>query len=164
MILANHSSPHPPLPHNLFSCKHPSLTELLEPADLRAEAEIADDLLTRTVSVPTPARPSVWLRAGVGGGSRGLVLPVMLLLISSLSGLCFLTHEMGTTALFGHTAAYGVPWPGIRSELQLWQCRVLNPLSQARDQTGVPASQQRRGAADPAMPQQELQYLFLLMC
>uniref|UniRef100_A0A8D1BUI9 Kinesin-like protein KIF17 n=1 Tax=Sus scrofa TaxID=9823 RepID=A0A8D1BUI9_PIG len=32
--------------------QHPSLTELLEPADLRAEAEIADDLLTRTRAQP----------------------------------------------------------------------------------------------------------------
>ena len=35
---------------------------------------------------------------------------------------------------FGHLAAYGVPWPGIRAEPQLWcgrqlqQCWILNPV------------------------------------
>ena len=47
--------------------------------------------------------------------------------------------------LFGHPAAYGVPRPGIRSELQLqpkpqlWQHRILNPLYWARDRTCLPA-------------------------
>ena len=40
-------------------------------------------------------------------------------------------------SIFGLPAAYGVPWPGIRSELQsqpklqLWQHQIPNPLCQA---------------------------------
>ena len=47
---------------------------------------------------------------------------------------------------FGHPTAYGVPGPGIRSEpqlqctLKLWQCQILNPLCQARDQTLHPST------------------------
>ena len=46
---------------------------------------------------------------------------------------------------FGCPMAYGVPRPGIRSELQLrprlqlWPCWILNPLCRAMDQTCVPA-------------------------
>ena len=45
---------------------------------------------------------------------------------------------------FGHPATYGVPRPGIRSELQLQpklqqlQRQILNPLCQTEDQTCVP--------------------------
>ena len=46
---------------------------------------------------------------------------------------------------FGHSVAYGVPGPGIGSELQLLpksqlqQCQILNPLCQAGDRTYIPA-------------------------
>ena len=36
---------------------------------------------------------------------------------------------------FGQPSAYGIPGPGIRSEPQLWQCQILNPLCQEGDQT-----------------------------
>ena len=47
-------------------------------------------------------------------------------------------------SFFGHPRAYGIPRAGIgsklqlRPELQLWQCRILNPLCQAGDGTCVP--------------------------
>lgn len=50
-------------------------------------------------------------------------------------------------------AAYGVPGPEIRPELQLQQRQILNPLVRP----GLrPASQCSRDAADPTAPQQEL--------
>ena len=48
---------------------------------------------------------------------------------------------------FGHPTAYRVPRPGIRSKpqlpptLQLWQCRILNPLCGNRNGTCVPTFQ-----------------------
>ena len=48
---------------------------------------------------------------------------------------------------FGHSVAYGVPRPGIRSKPHLWsapplwQIRIHNPLFQARDQTLIPRLQ-----------------------
>ena len=72
-----------PLP--LFSRKHPSRTDLLEPGDLRSEAEAANDLLPRTVSADG--------RGHFQGPDSSRMLP----LVSSLSGLSFLTHKTGTT-------------------------------------------------------------------
>ena len=48
---------------------------------------------------------------------------------------------------FGCVTAYGIPRPGIRSELQLqpvpqlWQCQILNPLCWTGDRTCVPTLQ-----------------------
>ena len=41
--------------------------------------------------------------------------------------------------MFGHPVAYGIPWPGIRSEpqsspkWQLLQCQILNPLRRGQE-------------------------------
>ena len=48
---------------------------------------------------------------------------------------------------FGYHAAYGIPKPEIRFKLllgptpQLWQCRILNPVSLAGDRTCIPVLQ-----------------------
>ena len=47
-------------------------------------------------------------------------------------------HLFFSFFFFGCPEVYGVPRPGIRSELQLWQCWILNPLCWAGDQTWVP--------------------------
>ena len=54
---------------------------------------------------------------------------------------------------WGHPAAYGVPWPGIRSKPQLRQCQILNPVCWAWIE---PASQHSRDTTGPVAPQQEL--------
>ena len=47
--------------------------------------------------------------------------------------------------------AYGAPRPEIRSEPQLWQCWILNPLCWARIKSATQCSQDM---ADPIAPQQ----------
>ena len=65
--------------------------------------------------------------------------------------------------IFGHPAAYGVSWAGIRSKLQLWpkphlwKFRILNPLGQPGDLTCLQHSQDTTKPANPFAPQWELQ-------
>lgn len=61
-------------------------------------------------------------------------------------------------SFFGTPTAYGVPRPGIRSELQwqpkpeLWQCRSLTHYARLEIE---PASQYSQDTADPLAPQPE---------
>lgn len=47
-----------------FSCKQPSLTDVLEPSDLRSEAEVAGNFLSEIVSTPGLAH---WVVGGLPG-------------------------------------------------------------------------------------------------
>ena len=61
-----------------------------------------------------------------------------------MGGVSYILPLLFLIFLFWSSTAYGVPGPGIRSELQLqpklqrWPCQIFNPLCWARDRTCVP--------------------------
>ena len=64
---------------------------------------------------------------------------------------------------FGHLTAYGIPGPGVRSELQLWPAGVamLDPLTHRAGPGMQPVSWCCRDATDAVVPWQELREVLI---